>query len=181
MTRDFINKQYFDWMYTLVCDGMYSSRVSYRTLLCYLHHQEFVYSIGMDGNRAEDGINLRYRFAYECNYRDAMIAAYLDDRPCSILEMMVALAIRCEEHIMDDPDLGNRTGRWFWDMIDSLGLGTMSDSRFNTRLVDEIIDRFLNREYKPNGEGGLFTVENSRRDMRDVEIWYQMCWYLNTV
>lgn len=52
-----------------------------------------------------------------------MIASYLDNRPCSVLEMIIALAIRLEEHIMDDPDIGNRTGQWFWDMIVSLGLG----------------------------------------------------------
>ena len=43
-----------------------------------------------------------------------MISAYLDNKTCSVLEMMIALAIRCEEHIMDDPDVGNRTGQWFW-------------------------------------------------------------------
>ena len=79
--------------------------------------------IPMDGNRAEDGIDLRYRFGHEQHYSDAMVASFLDDRPCSVLEMMIALSIRCEEHIMDDPDVGNRTGQWFWSMIASLGSG----------------------------------------------------------
>lgn len=54
------------------------------------------------------------------------------------LEMIIALAIRLEEHIMDDPDIGNRTGQWFWDMIVSLGLGSEG-------LID-VIRRFLNRD-----------------------------------
>jgi hypothetical protein len=147
-------------------------------LLSYLHEREFNYILDMDGNRAEDGMDLRYRFAYENAYDYSMVATYLDDRPCSILEMMVALAFRCEEHIMDDPDIGNRTGQWFWGMIENLGLGHMYDSEFDNHYVDTVLDRFLNRQYKRNGEGGLFTIENCRRDLRDIEIWYQMSWYL---
>jgi hypothetical protein len=152
-----------------------------RRLLTHLHEVDFTYTIPMDGNRAEDGINLRYRFGRECGYDDAMIATYLDDRPCSVLEMMVALALRCEEHIMDDPDVGDQTARWFWIMVDSLGLNSMTGNRYNKRYVDTTIDIFLNREYKPNGEGGLFTVNRGDRDMRSIEIWYQMCWYLENM
>ena len=97
---------------------------------------------------------------------------------CSVLEMMIALSMRCEEQIMDDPDIGNRTGQWFWDMIDNLGLGNMSDSKFDSLYVDEVLQRFLNRDYKRNGEGGLFTINRRGLDMRSVEIWYQMCWHL---
>ena len=156
----------------------YSKRLSYRKLLTHLHEVEFTYTLPMDGNRAEDGIDLRYRFGYENDYSEPMIASGLDDRPCSVLEMMIALSMRCEEQIMDDPDIGNRTGQWFWDMIDNLGLGNMSDSKFDNSYVDEMLQRFLNRDYKRNGEGGLFTINRRGLDMRSVEIWYQMCWHL---
>ena len=66
-------------------------------------------------------------------------------------------------------------------MITSLGLGSMLDERYDRRYVDYIINRFLNREYKPNGEGGLFTIRNTKRDMRTVEIWYQLNEYINTI
>ena len=110
-----------------------------------------------------------------------MIATYLDDRPCSILEMMIALAIRCEEHIMEDPEIGNRTGQWFWNMIVSLGLGHMTDDYFDLAYVEEAVRRFLNREYSRDGSGGLFTIERCPQDMRRIEIWYQMCMYLQTI
>ena len=93
--------------------------------------------------------------------------------------MMVALSLRCEEQIMRDYDIGDRTCVWFWGMIRSLGLEEMEDRYFQEKAADYIIQRFLDRGYKSNGEWGLFTVRNPRRDMRDVEIWYQMCWYLN--
>lgn len=181
MTQDELTNRYFDWMYQLVCNDEYNRRLSYRKLLCFLHDVEFTYIIDMDGNREADGINLRYRFGYECRYDDREIAACLDNRPCSVLEMMIALALRCEDDIMDDPAEGNRIGEWFWEMIVSLGLGSMNDRKFDRCYAETVIARFLNREYEPNGRGGLFTVENPRRDMRNVEIWYQMQWYLNDI
>ena len=177
MDEQRINDEYFEWMCGLICGNRYAEAVSYRKLLAYLHSIEFTYSIPRDKNRAEDGLDLRYRFTYETNIK------YAEDYihgPCSVLEMMVALAIRCEENIMDDPSYGNRTGQWFWGMIVNLGLGFMTDSRFDEQFVDDVIFRFLNREYEPDGKGGLFTVRNCKYDLRTVEIWYQMCWYLDT-
>lgn len=180
MTKNEVKNQYFNWMYQLVCSNR-SRSVSYRKLLSYLNGRAFVWTIDMDENRASDGIDLRYRFGREKKYSDPMIADFLDDHPCSILEMMIALSIRCEEHIMEDSDLGDRTGQWFWNMIISLGLGAMPDSKFDERHAEEVIDRFIDRSYERNGHGSLFTVEHPSQDMRDVEIWYQMCMYLDTI
>ena len=138
-----------------------------------------IFLLPKDENRAEDGIALRYRFAY--GYHSPASAETFLDGPCSVLEMMVALAIRCEETIMDNPLIGDRTGQWFWGMIVSLGLGSMMDDRFDEDYVDFVINRFLNREYEPNGKGGLFTIKNCVQDLRDVEIWYQICWYLDSI
>lgn len=175
MTREKLQNAYFDWMVRIVGGKPY-----FRMLLERLNDVDFEYIIPMDGNRAEDGIDLRYRFGRECGYDDFVIATYLDDKPCSVLEMMVALAIHCE-HVMYDPDDGDRTDRWFWDMIDSLGLSKMINSRFNASYVDAVIEAFLERKYEPTGEGGLFTVDHNGRDLRSVEIWYQMCWYLDDI
>lgn len=175
MNKNEIINEYFEWM----CGLIYDNRViSHRKLLMQLHDTEFIYSIARDGNRAEDGIDLRYRFGLERNYPD--ISEYLDTS-CSVLEMMLGLAVRCEEHIMDDPDIGDRTSQWFWEMIDNLGLKHMTDSRYDRNYVNKKITTFLNREYEANGKGGLFVIEKCDLDLRDVEIWYQMCWYLNTV
>lgn len=181
MTKENLNNKYFEWMNQLVCTEKYSTSRIYRKLLHFLHSTEFTYLIYMDYNRAEDGIDLRYRFGYECDLPSDTIEACFDGRPCSVLEMMVALSMRCEEHIMDDPDIGNRTGQWFWNMIINLGLGTMNDAKFDKAYVSAVVHRFLNREYKRNGEGGLFTVQHSKYDLRTVEIWYQMMWYLDEV
>ena len=182
MTRERINNEYFKWLFDLVCGKRYSKQISYRKLLTRLHNTEFVYLIPKDQNRAEDGIDLRYRFAITNNCEDPLDVIMDDlDGPCSVLEMMVALSMRCEESIMDDPDIGDRLGQWFWEMIVNLGLGSMLDNRFDKAYVDETIDRFLNREYEPNGKGGLFTIRNCDVDLRNVEIWNQLCWYLDSI
>ena len=178
MTRDEVMNDYFDWIYDLVGGNRYTGEFSYRKLLITLHSIEFRYLIPKDENRAIDGISLRYRFAYEYS-APAAAETYLDD-PCSVLEMMVALAIKCEE-TMDDPKMGDRTAQWFWGMIVNLGLGSMYDCLFDQRIVREVIDRFLDRKYEPNGKGGLFTVRHCDKDLRKVEIFTQLCWYLDTI
>lgn len=178
MFRDQIINDYFEWLWNFTkCRGHSQNR----KIITLLHNIEFRYSIPMDANREEDGIDLRYRFITEVgipkNYQE--VYGYLDG-PCSVLEMMIALAIRCEESIMDDPDIGDRTSEWFWLMMKNLGLNYMSDRKFDRDIAEEKISIFLDRKYKRNGEGGLFVV-NGRRDLRKVEIWYQMCWYLDTI
>ena len=180
MVRDDVLNEYFDWMCQLVSDKQYIGDRSYRKLLSKLHNIPFTYTIDMDGNRAADGIDLRYRFGYERNYEDYIIASFLDDKPCSVLEMIIALALRCET-IMEDPDYGDRTGEWFWGMIESLGLESMDDTSFNRDYVDDVIDIFLSRDYGRDGRGGLFTIKHPKRDLRTVEIWYQMNWYLDSI
>lgn len=182
MTRQqLVVNDYFEWLYDKVCKNRFPERITYRKLLMALHDIDFRYSIRKDGNREEDGFNLRYRFANKYYYEDVADTLIFLDRPCSVLEMMVALAVRAEEDIMDDPSIGDRTGQWFWGMIVNLGLGGMSDDRFDRRIVDISIDRMLDREYEPNGKGGLFTVKHRNEDMRDVEIWYQLNWYLDSI
>ena len=107
-----IENQYFDWMCRMVASKKYKTRF-YRELLHFLHGIEFTYTIAMDGNRASDGIDLRYRFGYEEGYDNRLVTHYLDDKPCSVLEMLVALSMRCEETIMSDGEC-DRTGVWFW-------------------------------------------------------------------
>ena len=170
---------YFEWMYHLVCKDVNS--LSYRKLLCQLYDTPFEPRIAMDENRAEDGVELRYRFGYEHGLDGATIAGCLDNSDCSVLEMMVALSIRCEEHIMNDPDIGDRTGKWFLDMITNLGLDEMTDERYDKQYVGKVLGRFMDRAYERNGEGGLFTVHHNRIDMRSVEIWYQAMWYFDEV
>lgn len=168
MNRNNFEDEYFERLCHVVS---VRESVSYNKLLSFLHNTEFKYVIPKDRNRASDGICLRVRFGDSVPY----------DYPCSVLEMMVALAIRCETTIMDNAEIGDRTSQWFWNMIVNLGLGHMTDDRFDEDYVRDVVDKFLYREYEPDGTGGLFRIRNCEYDLRDVEIWYQMCWYLDTI
>ena len=175
-TDEKIVKSYFDWMCNLVCDN--EQKKKYSELLYFLSSVEFTYTIFMDKNRFQDGITLRYRYAYDLGLDTEEVHRVLDE-PCSVLEMMVALALKCEENLMTSTDHDNRTGTWFWSMINSLGLMDMTDEFFDIDECENIISRFLERDYDRTGSGGLFTVKGREQDMRDVEIWLQMNWYIS--
>ena len=179
MSRLEIEEMYFEWLYNIVDSGRFSSEYSYRKLLKYLHSIEFICRMRNDGDRANDGVRLRHRFAStndDCTYIIESV-----NRPCSVLEMMISLSVRCEESIMSDPEYGDRTGQWFWRMIVNLGLGSMSDKLFDEPYVKKVIVDFLKRDYEPDGRGGLFTVKNKHVDLRSIDIWTQMMWYLDTM
>lgn len=178
MTAHSVEQDYFNWIYDIVCGERFAKSISYRKLLSYLHSIEFTYSIQMDSNRADDGVDLRNRYRYET--KNELPHGYLRDNP-SVLEVIVALAINCEERIMDNPIIGNRTGQWFWRMINNLGLGGMTDSRFDEEYAENAIYRFLERDYEPDGHGGLFVIRDCNHDLRDVDIWTQMMWFINTI
>lgn len=171
-----LEKRYFDWMVEKI-----GGRRGYESLLRYLFYTPFVYTIPMDGNRYEDGIDLRYRFGAENDISGPEIASEVDYTDCSLFEVMVAMALRCEEHIMADDDLGDRTPIWFWHMIESLGLMGLTDDVFDEQVAKFAIDRMYDRGYFPNGEGGLVRVNNTTKDMRRLELWDQMMVYLNEV
>lgn len=172
-----VNSDYFEWMYDLVCGDRFAQGVGYRQLLTFLHDTEFIYFVPYDENRAAEGVSLRYRF---CLLHDCTDLEWCLDGPCSVLEMMIALASRCE-NIMDDFEMGDRTSQWFWNMISNMGLGAMNDTNYNEWLVNDVVTRFLNREYEPDGRGGLFRVRGWDRDMRTAEIWHQLLAYINSI
>lgn len=182
--HDWIIDEYFNWLCEIVCKNRVSDQITYTKLLTYLHNTAFRYSIQRDENRAEDGIELRYKFAYEKNLEHYPTIKEIESAlsgPCSVLEMMVALALRCEHTIMDDAKVGDRTRQWFWGMCRNIGLGGMRDGLFDKMEAEEIINRFLDRQYEPNGKGGLFTIRGCDTDLRRVEIWHQLCWYLDSI
>ena len=181
MTRaDALHERYFQWMCGLVMgDQQYSRNLSYEKLMRHLDARAFTWIIPMDEYRARHGVDLRYDFGYENHYPDRTIEHLLDIRECSILEMMVALARTCEERIMEDDTVGNRTGQWFWNMIKNLGLSYMTDERFDKDTAVRIIYDFMERRYQPNGKGGLFYIPDCKEDLTNVEIWTQLLWYLD--
>jgi len=180
MGNDKYNVLYFDWLCRFICDNQclyLHNGKNYSELLMFLHDIEFTYSLRLDENRYVDGIDFRRRFARD-HYDTCWDAEEeFKDIPCSVLEMMTALVVRCEEHIMCDSQYGDRTPLWFWSMINYLGLIDMYDGNFSENYAWYAVSTMLNRTYEYNGRGGLFVLRNPRMDMREADIWHQINWW----
>lgn len=155
--------------------GSVDERFTYDELFKHLYSYDFTWSDSVPGdiNRAEDGLQLRH----DLGFNDI-----LQDKPCSVLEMLIALAVRIEQDLMYDSEEGDRTAQWFWEMIVNMGLGSQYDRNYNPAYVNSCIEKFIRREYDADGRnGGIFILNNPRRDLRYVEIWYQAMWWLTEI
>ena len=165
--------QYLEWLYAQV--GAVSNRNperSYWKLLKHLYSKPFVWHVANDDNRASDGIDLRYEFTegpWSAQERQWL------DMDCSVLEMMIALARRASFEDSGEP------AAWFWKLIFNLGLIHYTDAVYNNMVqldVEDTLDDLMERTYHPDGQGGLFPLDNPMQDQREVELWYQMSAYL---
>lgn len=170
MHRGELLAEYREFLFDIIRFDDYCDR--YERLLDYLSGKKFTWLVDHDDNRAEDGFALRWKFASEYDADDNFWIGRLPVR-CSVLEMMIALSMRIEDVIFD-PDLGERTALWFWQMVENMGLKDMTNAEFDRVFCDIVVDQMLDRRYCRNGKGGLFRCKNPVIDMRNTEIWYQM-------
>ena len=172
-----MNDAYFCWLVGLIgnryiCDN-------YQKLLHKLYVTEYIWELDYDRNRAEDGLCLRRMFIKNTGYMTPYNEFINDNnRPCSVLEMMVALAKKAENDIMYDPDYGDRSGLWMWTMMQNLGLDIYDDRNWYEPEVDKILDIFMHHRYAMNGTGGAFPIHTKTRDLRKTDLWWQMNAYL---
>lgn len=167
-------EKYCRKLISMVYDKSYTND-TFNNLFMELYSYDFTWprSIPGDANRADDGLQLRHSLGF---------SDILQDKPCSILEMLIALAIRIENDVMHSSEEGDRTAQWFWEMIVNMGLGSQNDLNYDHAYVNYCIERFINREYDADGNnGGIFVLDNPRRDLRYVEVWYQAMWYLTEI
>lgn len=173
-----LEQRYFTWLCEYADYDAYRNSSKYRNLLNYLYQVDYIPLHDRDINRALDGQRLRYRFGSDEGLSDEIISSELDYRACSLLEMMIALAIRIEDDVMYDPEMGLRVAKWFWKMVNNLGLTDMKDTHYYEPTVEEVVSIFLAGKYEANGAGGLFKLNNPPYDLRTHEIWDQMNRYL---
>ena len=169
------NKTYFEWLYSLIKDSNRDGK-PYTFLMNQLHDTTFYSLVPNDDNRGKDGEDLRVRFMerYESHVQP------LYGRPCTVLEMLIALAYRMNEIIAGEP-FEMSVSECFWLFIRNLDLEWYEDSSMYgtyAEKIEGIIKKLLERRYTYNGHGGIFPLKKAKRDQRTTEVWYQMSDYL---
>ena len=85
------------------------------------------------------------------------------------------------DKIVGDPEGELDIRHWFWMMLDNLDLSAMTDDKYDRMYVYGRVNLFMNREYEPDGDGNIIYIPDCKDDLRKVEIWWQMCWYLDSI
>lgn len=184
--------EYFKWLCRKV--DVYQDDISgYWYLMQVLWAKEFGWFVPNDDNRVADGLELRLEFAYDHYYDYNLSASDI----CSVLEMLVALAVRMDDTIIK-PGEKVKVGDRFFELICNLELDKYTDDRYldlgnndnsyhlaamysmvkDSAEIDDILEVLINRQYSKNGKGGLFPLVRAELDQREIEIWYQMHEYL---
>lgn len=171
LERDELNA-YFSWLIDLI--DIDETGRQYWFLTMTLYNKEFYWVIDRDANRAEDGKALRKKFKEDISFDDYDII----EGPCSVLEMLIALAARFDGNGSIDYDDRVNISENFWEMIVNLGLDMYDDGYFNEDEVDNILTIWMDRDFKYDGYGSIFPLDNPQTDQRQVEIWYQMQSYI---
>jgi hypothetical protein len=167
--EDYLTHLYLGYLESLIGGGE-----GYKNLINGLFKREFYSPLERDSNRAAYGLLLRKQFLdiYGFDNSDLNFLG-----PCSVLEMMIALADGIDTYGSIDMLPIERTTRYFWMMVCNLGLDGLVDANWNYTsegYFNHVIDVLLDRKYAANGSGGLFPLQKPMADQRDVEIWFQM-------
>lgn len=180
---DIIKQLYFEWLVGIV--GETPTRQTFSKLCRELNAVIFFDKIDKDINRIKEALRLREDFIDNFYQRNQDIYNIEDilSGPTTVLEVIVALAVKIENDFMYDPIYGDQTSRWFQEMINNLGFGSFDDTvNFEPSIrnyIRTVLLIFVNREYKRDGNGGLFPLKMAKDDQRRIEIWKQLLAYLN--
>ena len=154
----------------------------YTDLLYFLYSTDFTWfetnpSIAMDRNRAMDGVDLRRTYDDD---HGTHIELYLREcrKECSVLEMMIALAIRIEDDVMWEGGR-HRYGYWFMKMLENLGLDRYTDSYGRLNQASIAVNHWLRREYGSDGKWCMFCNPKNKTVIlslfpENLEIWRQV-------
>lgn len=160
---EYSQSRYLDWLEEQIAS---TKDKSYRELLERMHEKEFVWLVPNDDNRIEDGLDIRNEF-----FRRRTMSR----QRCSVLEVLIGLSRRLAFIAGGEP------GYWAWELLINLGLSRMSGhiGKVRAETIDEILETLIWRTYESDGSGGFFPLGWPNKDQRKVELWYQMCAYID--
>lgn len=177
-----IDRLYFEWLLKRLESDVEDSALGLPKLCWIMYHMAFERRVGLDANRAENGLVLRQDFLSDWDELDispSITNPFAVEDSCTWLEMLIRLA--------EDIDYlyeGGVRGR-FIEMCRNMGFGLILLSEeehtdHDVNLVDTVLDNINHSHIQPNGEGGLFPLKKpGHLDQRGVEIWAQAAAYFS--
>lgn len=170
--------QYIEW----VCVGQLKMDAKefskYNALIHTLVKIPFTYIHPMDENRLVDGLSLRKEYEHVTEADLSLEPNYLEQ--VSVFEVIAALAIRCENAIMRDVTIGDRTKVWFFEMLQNLDILKWDFEHLQYEYTDDIcqkVNRWMKREIEKDGTGGLFPLKHPHTNQKNEQLWNQMMAY----
>ena len=156
--------EYYIWLRDLV-----GREREYSKLIKQLDTIPYTWALILDKNRAEGGMEFRRIFAFESgtNIEDVRTG------PCTVLEMLIGVA----SHMRDI--LEESISHWFWVLISNLTLDQFADEMYEPRVVEIMVNSWLNHNYRSNGVGSIFPLKEYLGDCRNIDIWTQMNAWIN--
>ncbi len=166
--------EYLQWLNEVAgLNNSMNPAKTYSLLAERLYRKEFVWSVGNDDNRADDGLYLRDNFQRQ--YGGVPIVG-----PPSMFEVLISLSQRLAFDMSEEND---DPAYWFHILLANANLDQFTDEYFlsdysTPSRVDNILNRIIFRKYDADGSGGLFPLRNPSEDQRGVELWFQLAEYV---
>ncbi|MBP5596316.1 MAG: hypothetical protein J6Y02_13095 [Pseudobutyrivibrio sp.] len=180
-----LSELYLVWLLNLINADNYKGK-SYIKLCSLLNKVPFEPVIKLDENRLSDVQSLlRETYIqsqsewYRLTNDDIM---ELPTWPVSFLELIISLAMRIDLDFMREINGIDNTRIYFWVLVRNLGILEFDDEHWGEDAIISIVNRLnivQDRKYDFNGNGGLFPLENAEMDQRNVQIWNQLCQFVN--
>lgn len=163
------NEPYYEWLMDQVG---YESE--YSELLFVLYDIPFTWVIELDSNRASDGYAIRKNYMDNFAANESKESRYLSGRDCSVFEALLGIAERFS-FLIEDEDVwwaeGSLHAMCFWKLIENLGLDWFtndyiySDIFVRTSAIEDIIYKWLSREFEPDGTLSPFPLKFKSDDL----------------
>lgn len=180
-----LSELYLVWLINLINADNYKGK-SYIKLCSLLNKVPFEPVIKLDENRLSDVQSLlRETYIqsqsdwYRLTNDDIM---ELPIWPVSFLELIISLAMRIDLDFMREINGIDNTRIYFWVLVRNLGILEFDDEHWGEDAIISVVNRLnivQERKYDFNGNGGLFPLENAEMDQRNVQIWNQLCQFVN--
>jgi hypothetical protein len=169
-------ENYYRWVVDQAFEGAPYKRM-YDGVLRMMFNTPFYWTIMGDSNRAGDASVFRhYERGQVRGRKHGLNTDWLDmweNSAPSVLEVLVGICERWHQFYEF------QTQWYFWQLFHNLGLNVFSSggtTEWHETKIRQILDRWMSRQFGPNGEGSPFPVPPNKYgiDMRITDIWGQM-------